>query len=112
ELYNEVITKAGYEVELAVNGEEGFQKLQAGGYSLILLDMRLTDMSGVDVLAKLQNNPPNLPNGPVILLTNMEFDDEVKKGLENGANSYLVKADLTPEQLITNIKKLLPVQTT
>ncbi|HUQ85428.1 MAG TPA: response regulator [Candidatus Limnocylindrales bacterium] len=107
EIYTNVLKKAGYEVDLAENGEEGYSKLHSGGYSLCLLDMRMPDLSGLEVIERIQKNPPILPNGPLVLLTNMGFDQDAKEGMEKGANSYLVKADLTPDQLVENIKKLL-----
>lgn len=108
EIYEDVLKKAGYDVEAAKNGEEGYSKLHSGGYSLALLDMRMPDLSGLEVLDRIQKNPPILPNGPVVLLTNMGFDQDAEDGMKKGANSYLVKAELTPDQLLENIKKLLP----
>ncbi len=107
ELYDTVLKKEGYEVDLATTGEEGLTKLHSGGYSLTLLDMRLPTLDGLGVLNELSNNPPTIKNGPIILLSNMGLDEQVKEGLQKGASSYLVKADLTPDQLLENIKKLL-----
>lgn len=110
ELYTEILTRAGFEVNVAINGEEGLSKLQSGGYALALLDMRLPTLDGLGVLSELSKTPPNQPNGPIILLSNMGLDEEVQQGLQKGAASYLVKADLTPNQLLENIKKFLPSQ--
>ena len=107
ELYNEVLKNAGYDVDLAKNGEEGLAKLQNGGYALTLLDMRLPNLDGLGVLSELPKNPPQLKNGPIILLTNMGLDEQVKEGLQKGADSYLVKADLTPGELVKKIKTVL-----
>ena len=108
ELYQEILSKDGYLVELAENGNEGLTKLQTGGYSLILLDMNMEPISGLDVLEKLTSSGIKEKNGPIFLLTNMSMDDNVKKGLEKGAVGYFVKADLTPDQLLEQIKKHLP----
>lgn len=107
ELYDTVLKKEGYEVDLAINGEEGLAKLQYGGYDLTLLDMRMPTLDGLGVLNELSKNPTTLKNGPIILLSNMGLDEQVKEGLQKGAQTYLVKADLTPDQLLENIKKLI-----
>lgn len=108
ELYETVLKKAGYEVESAENGEAGLVKLQTGGYALVLLDMRLPTLDGLGVLNELLNKPAYVPNGPIVLLSNMGMDAQIQEGLQKGAAAYLVKADLTPDQLLENIKKLLP----
>lgn len=107
ELYETVLKKEGYDVDLAVTGEEGLTKLQIGGYALTLLDMRMPGLDGVGVLDSLQKNPPQQPNGPIILLTNAGLDEKVNEGIQKGAAAYLVKADLTPDQLVGNIQKFL-----
>ncbi len=107
ELYETVLKNKGFDVDTAPTGEEGLAKLQNGGYSLTLLDMRMPTLDGLGVLNELSKNPPTLKNGPIILLSNMGLDEQVKGGLEIGAHSFLVKADLTPDQLIENIKKYL-----
>ncbi len=107
ELYDTVLRKNGYEVDLATTGEEGLGKLQSGGYALTLLDMHMPTLDGLGVLTGLSNNPPTVKNGPIILLSNMGLDELVKEGLQKGARAYLVKADLTPDQLLENIKKFL-----
>lgn len=108
ELYSEVLKKGGFEADLAENGEEGLIKIHSGGYGLILLDMKMSPMDGLSVLEKLNEAGDKSKNGPIILLTNMELDDDVKKGMEKGALGHLVKADLTPDQLLEQISKFLP----
>lgn len=111
ELYETVLKNAGYEVDLAVNGEEGLVKLQSGGYALTLLDMRMPGLDGVGLLDGLQKTTVAVPNGPIILLTNAGPDEKAQEGLQKGASAYLVKADMTPDQLLENIRKFLTPQT-
>jgi CheY-like chemotaxis protein len=107
ELYEEIIQKSGYEVEVATDGVEAVDKIRNNTYSLILLDMNMPNLNGLGVLSELENNPPVHPNGPIILLTNSGDDTQVKEGLSKGATSYLVKADMDPAQLMDNIKKII-----
>ncbi len=107
EIYEDVLKTAGFEVDSAVNGEEALEKLKSGGYALILLDMMMPKVDGLGVLYSLSQTPSVSKNGPIILLTNSDLDARVKEGLTKGASSYLIKAALTPDQLLEKIKDFL-----
>jgi DNA-binding response OmpR family regulator len=107
ELYDEVLKNGGFEVDLAENGEQGLSKLQNGGYALILLDMNMEPIDGLQVLKKLSEYEVKNKNGPILLLTNMSTDSKTQEGIQNGATGYLMKADLTPDQLVNKINEYL-----
>lgn len=107
ELYTEVLQNAGYEVDNAEDGISGVDKIQKGGYDLILLDMVMPKANGLGVIKAVSQNPPTTKNGPIILLTNLTKDAMVEQALSKGASSYIVKSDITPGQLIENVKKFL-----
>lgn len=107
ELYIEVLKQEGYEVDSAVNGEEAFNKLKQGGYDIILLDIMMPKMDGLGVMDSLNNNPPPVKNGPVIFLTNLDHDPLIKDAMSKGAAAFIVKADITPPDLVAQVKKYL-----
>jgi CheY-like chemotaxis protein len=107
DIYEEVLKSEGYIVETAINGEEGLAKLKVGGYDLVLLDVMMPTLDGIGVLEELQKNPPQQKNGPIILLTNLGFDPLVKTAKDKGVASYIIKADLTPRDLLEKIKQTL-----
>ena len=107
ELYSELLTDAKYEVDLAEDGQEGLTKVQDGGYDLILLDIMLPKMDGLEVLKKLKEKPPNEKNGPVVLLTNLGQDSIIKQGFELGASGYLIKSSMNPDQVLSEVKVFL-----
>jgi CheY-like chemotaxis protein len=107
DIYEEVLKSEGYIVETAINGEEGLAKLKVGGYDLVLLDVMMPTLDGIGVLEELQKNPPQQKNGPIILLTNLGFDPLVKSTKDKGVASYIIKADLTPRDLLDKIKQTL-----
>jgi len=107
DLYIEVLNGAGYEVVAAVDGEEGVLKASEGGYNLILLDVMMPKMNGLEVLKALKEKPPQKQNGPVVLLTNLAHDPVIKEALELGAKNYLIKSDMDPAQLLNKIKSYL-----
>ncbi len=106
ELYNETLTDEKYTVETAVDGEDAYTKLHNGGYDLVLLDIVMPKMDGIAVMVKLKDTPPVSPNGPVIFLTNLDKDDKIKEALTYG-NSYIIKSQITPGDLVAEVKKYL-----
>ncbi len=107
ELYEEVLKSAGYEVMGATDGKDGLTKIAEGGFDLILLDIMMPQVDGLQVLQTLKKTPPKKPNGKIILLTNLSHDPTIQEGLNAGAATYLIKADVTPDQLVGKIKELL-----
>jgi two-component system response regulator CpxR len=107
DLYNELLTEDGYEVNLAEDGEAGMNKFIAGGYDLVLLDIMLPKVDGLEILRKVKEKPPNAPNGPVVLLTNLGQDSIIKEGFKLGASGYLIKSSMNPDQVLSEVKVFL-----
>lgn len=107
ELYEEVLKDAGFEVVGATDGKDGLVKIIEGGFDLILLDIMMPELDGLQVLHALKQTPAKKPNGKIILLTNLSHDPTIQEGLNSGASTYLIKADITPDQLIAKVKELL-----
>ena len=107
ELYIEVLKDAGYEITQAIDGKEGLNKILQGGFDLILLDVMMPELDGIQVLHKAKESAPQKPNGKIILLTNLSHDPTIQEGLSSGAASYLIKADITPDQLVSKVNELV-----
>ena len=107
DLYVELLQDAGYEVDSAVNGELGIEKMRLGGWDLILLDIVMPQMDGLTVLDLLRTNPAKKPNGSIILLTVLAQDNMIHKGLEKGAAGYLIKSEVTPDQVLEEVRNFL-----
>lgn len=90
----------------ADEGEKGLRLAEKEIPSIILLDIMLPGMDGFEVLKKLKANDKT-KDIPVILLTNLSQKSEVEKGLELGANDYLIKAHFMPSEVVDKIKKVL-----
>ena len=106
DLYEEMLKDSGFEVDTAVDGKEGYEKIIAGSYDLILLDIMMPKMDGVEVLKKLAEDAKEKA-AKVVLLTNLAHDPVMKEALSLGALAYLIKADMTPDQLVAKIKEYL-----
>lgn len=107
ELYEEVLKSEGYNVETAKDGEETLAKLRQGGYDLILLDIMMPKLDGLGVMDALKKEPPATPNGPILLLTNLDHDPLIKDAMDKGASAFIIKADITPGDLVAQAKKFL-----
>ena len=106
ELYATKLNLEGFEVSLAVDGEKGLKLIKESKPDLILLDIILPKMDGFELLKTLKADK-SLKDIPVILLTNLSQKDEVKKGLELGAQDYLIKAHFMPSEVVKKIKKTI-----
>ena len=107
ELYQEVIKDEGYVLDTASNGEEGLEKIKKGGYNLILLDVMMPKMSGLEILRALKNDLPKIPNGPIVILTNLTNDPILNEAYGLNARDFVVKSDITPGDLVEKIKGYL-----
>ena len=108
ELYATKLNLEGFEVSLAVDGEKGVKMAKEVKPHLIFLDIILPKMDGFEVLKTIKQDK-DLKNIPVILLTNLSQKDEVKKGLDLGANDYLIKAHFMPSEVVKKIKQTIGV---
>lgn len=97
------IEKAGYLTDVAYNGEDAVQKAQAKQYDLIVLDIMLPKMDGLDVCQTLRNDGNDVP---ILILTAKDSEKDRIKGLELGADDYLTKP-FSPKELIARMKAIL-----
>jgi len=98
--------KEGFMVEKATNGKDGIAKAKEYKPNIILLDIIMPEMDGFMVLKELKKNP-STKNSTVIMLTNLGQNEDVEKGQKLGAEDYLVKANVTPMQVVEKVKKIL-----
>jgi DNA-binding response OmpR family regulator len=106
DMYTLKFTQEGYDVTQAENGKDGLELAKKNNPDIILLDIILPQMDGFTVLKELRANE-STKKTPVVLLTNLGQDGDVKKGLELGANDYLIKANFTPSQVVDKVKSVL-----
>lgn len=99
ELYTRALTKAGYKVTTEVDGMRGLSAGLTDAYDLILLDLMVPNMVGMDILKHLREEKPDL-HSKIIITTNLDQAKEVRAEVEKQADGYLVKAEITPKQLV------------
>lgn len=101
ELYVRALTKAGYDVTVEVDGLHGLELAQSDQFDIILLDLMIPTITGIEVLRRLRN-PAETPklHSKVIITTNLEQRDDIRADIEKQADGYLVKAEITPRELV------------
>lgn len=103
DLYTRQLTKAGFFVKSAPDGQTGLNMLKAEAFDMLLLDIMLPGMNGLQLLREFKTHNPNSPM-ITILLTNLGQEAVIKEGFELGAQAYLIKASYTPDQVVNEVK--------
>ncbi len=106
ELYVRQLTKEGFLVKSAPDGQTGLNLLKTEQFDLLLLDIMLPGMNGLQLLREFKTQNPNSPM-ITILLTNLGQEAVIKEGFELGAQAYLIKASYTPDQVVSEVKNAL-----
>jgi len=101
ELYVRALTRAGYDVTVEVDGRQGLALAQSDAFDIILLDLMIPSITGIEVLRHLRN-PAETPklHAKVIITTNLEQREDIRADIEAQADGYLVKAEITPRELV------------
>lgn len=106
QMYAAKLALEGYEVFSALDGSKGLKLAQERLPDLIILDLKLPELDGFQVLTHLKKNPKT-KKIPVIVLTNLTQKKDINYCLKLGANDYIIKAHFIPAEVISRVKKIL-----
>lgn len=106
EMYELEFTRSGYRVTVCSSGEDGIKALQKDHFDLVLLDIMLPSINGLEVLKQIKQNPQT-KDIRVVLLTNLGHEIVIKTGFDLGAAGYLIKSAYNPDQIIREIANFL-----
>ena len=101
--FTRILQKSGYEIDVAETGKEAMEKAENRSYDLALVDIRLPDMDGTDLLAKLKKQ---LQHAVKIMITGFPSLETGVKALDEGADAYLVKP-VKPQELLVLLEEKL-----
>lgn len=100
ELYDRALTKSGYKVTVITDGVKGLEAAETNQYDIILLDLMLPNLTGIEILRRLRDPHRTAPiRAKIIITTNLEQREDVRADIEKQADGYLVKAEFTPHEL-------------
>ena len=97
---------AGYEVTIAVDGLEGFEKIQQEHFDVVVSDVEMPNMNGLELTAKIRQHS-QYAHLPIILVTTLASPEDKQRGSEAGANAYLTKGDFEQKLLLNTIDRLI-----
>jgi two-component system chemotaxis sensor kinase CheA len=105
-LEKNILTTAGYEVRLATDGEEGLARLMEGGCDLIVADVDMPRMDGFELTSRVRGDE-RYQDMPVILVTSLDTPAHKARGIEVGADAYIVKGTFDQDNLLQTIRQLI-----
>jgi two-component system chemotaxis sensor kinase CheA len=105
-LLKNILETAGYQVTVAVDGVEAYTRAKSGEFDLIVSDVDMPMMNGFELTIKVKNDA-KLNNIPVVLVTSLESRDDRERGIEVGADAYIIKSSFDQGNLLDVIKKLI-----
>ena len=105
-MYQKIFSFEKYEVATAANGEEGLDKVRELKPTVVLLDVMMPKMNGLQVLEKIKADP-ELKHIPVIMLTNLAGEKDAESALMKGAIKYIVKSEHDPKQIVAMVKEII-----
>jgi len=106
QMYRMKFEADGFDVQLANNGERGVDMVEGFGPDIILMDLQMPEMGGEEALEIIRKSSWG-KNIPVIILTNLGEEEAPKNIRALGIHSYIVKAELTPRQVVQRVKEAL-----
>lgn len=107
ELYARALRKSGYQVTVITDGVKALDDAQRNDYDIILLDLMVPNLTGIEILRTLRD-PARVPplKSKVIITTNLEQREDVRADIEHQADGYIVKAEITPKELVEFVDKI------
>ena len=105
-LLKNILESAGYEVQTAVDGTDAWSTLKTANFDLVVSDVEMPRMDGFELTAKIRSQE-NLKSLPVVIVTSLESREDRERGIDVGANAYIVKSGFEQNNLLSVVKRLL-----
>jgi CheY-like chemotaxis protein len=106
DIYIETLDIEGFEVTAAADGQQAFEALIIGGWDLVLLDVIMPKLSGVQVLKQVRDKSPKKLAKHIVFMTNSDINDDLNEVIDM-TDGFLMKSAFTPDQLVTQVKLYL-----
>ena len=105
-MYADKFSQAGHTVDVAETGAGALLKLsQTNDYDVVMLDMVMPGMTGVELLQKIKEEVPNLKS-KLVVLSNQGQEEEISEATEAGAQEYIIKAQMIPSEVLQKVEEL------
>lgn len=105
-LYDEILKSAGYEVDIAEDGDTGKKKIKSSRPDLVLLDIMLPKINGLDLLEEVRSKA-DTKDIKVIIVTNLASEEDHARAEKLGVSKYMIKTEYDPNQIVDAIKEIV-----
>jgi two-component system chemotaxis sensor kinase CheA len=106
EIEKDVLEAHGYQVTLAEDGQDGLNKAREGDFDAVLTDVEMPNMDGFTLTATLRQ-AEKYRHTPIIIITSREKEEDKRRGVQVGADAYIVKGDFDQSNLVETLNALL-----
>ncbi len=103
DIYSKVFSLSGYDVQVAVDGMDALEKIKTQPYDIVLLDIMMPRMTGIDVLKNVRSLEPPTKSIPIFIITNLGQQDVIEEAFKLGMDGYILKSQVTPQQIVDEI---------
>lgn len=103
DIYSKVFSLSGYEVQVAVDGVDALEKINAQPYDMVLLDIMMPRMTGIDVLKNVRSLETPAKAIPIFIITNLGQQNVIEEAFKLGMDGYILKSQVTPQQIVDEI---------
>jgi two-component system chemotaxis sensor kinase CheA len=105
-LLKNILEATGYHVSTAIDGEDGFQQLKAGSFDAVISDVEMPKMNGFDLTRNIREDKL-LASTPVVLVTSLDSREDRERGVDAGADAYIVKSKFDQSNLLEVLQRLM-----
>ncbi len=107
-LYQAKFQKEGFDIQLAFDGQDGFDRMKSFSPDLVILDLIMPKVDGFTFLQKVKDDQELAKRGiPILVLSNLGQEADIKKAIDMGAKDFFVKADVSLSQMVEKVRKYL-----
>lgn len=107
DIYGQIFGMNGYEAQLVGDGQEALTKIQEQVFDIILLDIMMPKLNGIEVLRQTRSTEVPNKNTPIFLITNVGQDSIIEEAFKLGMDGYIIKSKFTPQQIVDEINAYL-----
>jgi CheY-like chemotaxis protein len=103
DIYSKVFSLSGYEVAVAVDGADALDKITNQQFDMVLLDIMMPRMTGIDVLKNVRTLQTPQKSTPIFIITNLGQQNVIEEAFKLGMDGYILKSQVTPQQIVDEI---------
>ena len=107
DIYSKIFSVSGYEVSISVDGQDCLTKIKTQPYDMILLDIMMPKVTGIDVLRQTKSTENPNKNTPIFIITNLVEQNVIEAAFKLGMDGYIIKTQVTPQQIVDEVNTFL-----